>query len=234
MAQQSLYKKQNSKWSNLSSIVFFWLAMLAVVFYAWNEQSTARGMRAGPLYRNLMDFPSYIKRGFNSEDTKKITDFSEEWVFCDIMPPKVVTSNLPDLPKRKFLSPWGMPAEEFTIIMLLEMDNAAMEILNGNLSVIPGISLAHIGENWEIFFNGKLVRSEMHLDEAGRMKSRRPQHLWRASLSNPSRKTPSRHRMKARSRTPRQSPHTPRRSARRGSGCSRVSLRYPPRAAQCR
>jgi len=35
---------------------------------------------------------------------------------------------------------------------------------------------ACIGENWEIFFNGKLVRSEMYIDESGRLKERR---TWR-------------------------------------------------------
>jgi hypothetical protein len=56
------------------------------------------------------------------------------------------------------------------------MDGAALEFLNSSPLVLPGIFLAIIGENWEIYFNGKLIRSEIHMDEAGRFRERR---TWR-------------------------------------------------------
>jgi hypothetical protein len=59
--------------------------------------------------------------------------------------------------------------------MPLEIDSAAISFLNDTQSaaqVVPGIFLALIGENWEIFFNGTPVRSEMHMDETGQIRER--------------------------------------------------------------
>jgi len=53
------------------------------------------------------------------------------------------------------------------------MDSKAIAFLEGSLSVVPGLFIAGIGENWEIYLNGKLVRSEIHLDEKGRIKEGR-------------------------------------------------------------
>jgi hypothetical protein len=83
---------------------------------------------------------------------------------------------LPDLPKLPFLSPRGKTAEEFTINIIIEMDRAALVFLNGSLSVVPGMYFADIGENWEIFLNGKLIRFEVHLYKAVRFIERR---TWR-------------------------------------------------------
>jgi len=80
---------------------------------------------------------------------------------------------LPDLPKRKYLSPFGNKDEEFTIIIPVEMDDEAISFLDRNKTVVPGIFLALIGDNWEIYFNGTLLRSEMYLDETGRITSHR-------------------------------------------------------------
>jgi signal transduction histidine kinase len=76
-----------------------------------------------------------------------------------------MNSGLPGLPRRTYLSPFGKKAEEFTIILPVDMD---MEITEN-----PGIFLGYIGENWEIYFNGQLVITEMHLDENGKIKARR-------------------------------------------------------------
>jgi len=48
-----------------------------------------------------------------------------------------------------------------------------MAYINGTVSVIPGIYFAGIGEGWEVFFNGKLILSELHLSETVRIRERR-------------------------------------------------------------
>jgi hypothetical protein len=67
-----------------------------------------------------MDNPTYIKSGFDpaellviSKDLRQIPD-TPEWVLCDFKQPNIHNSELPDLSKRPYLSPWGRPAEEFT------------------------------------------------------------------------------------------------------------------------
>jgi hypothetical protein len=41
---------------------------------------------------------------------------------------------------------------------------------------MPGVFLAGIGDNWEIYLNGTLIQSEMHVDENGKVLSHRS---WR-------------------------------------------------------
>jgi len=155
---------------------FYAAAMIVMIFYSWNEQNkTARGDYS-PLYRNIRKAPAYIKKGFNTADLHKIPNEGPqsvgEWVRFQTESLHVNDSSL-ELPKRRYLSPWGKDVQEFTINFLLEMDSKAMAYLNENLSIVPGIFIAGIGENWEIFFNGKLVRSEIHRIEAGRLKKPR-------------------------------------------------------------
>jgi hypothetical protein len=176
MAEQFTIEKQNKGRLRFFVPVFYLAAMGLVMLYVWNEQNTVRRGGDGPLYRNLMECPAYVKRGFNPADILKTPDVSGEWVRFQSPPFRVNKSSLPDLPKRTFLSPWGRDVEEFTIVIDVELDDAALEFLNDSLSVLPGIFLALIGENWEIYFNGKLIRSEIHLDEKGQLKEGRS---WR-------------------------------------------------------
>jgi len=147
--------------------------MLIVVFYAWNEQNKAKRGGNSPIYTNLRECPSFARRGFDPADLLKIPDESSiEWKRFEGLSRRIGDSGL-EIPKRRFLSPWGKDTEEFTIIILLKMGSAAMAFLDGNISVVPGFFFAGIGESWEVYFNGKLIISEMHLDEKGRIKERR-------------------------------------------------------------
>jgi len=152
--------------------IFYTAAMLIVVFYAWNEQNKVKHGVNSPLYTNLRECPSFARKGFDPADLLKIPDDAGEWKRFKDLSRRINDSGL-DIPKRSYLSPWGKIAEEFTIIFLLEMDNAAMAFLDGNISVVPGFFFSGIGENWEVYFNGKLILSEMHLDETGRIRERR-------------------------------------------------------------
>jgi len=152
--------------------VFYAATIIVLVFYAWFEQNKAAYGENDPLYRNIRECPAYIKKGFDPADLRKIPDESDGWRRFQTSSLRVINSPL-ELPKRKFLSPWESDTQEFTINILLEMDSKAIAFLEGNISVVPGLFIAGIGENWEIYFNGKLVRAEMRLDETGRIKEGR-------------------------------------------------------------
>jgi hypothetical protein len=115
---------------------FYLAAMVLVVFYAWNTQNTIRKGGSTPLYRNLMEQNAYIKRGFNLSEINLKDYDNEKWVRCQSIPPKVIDSPLPDLPKRPFLSPMRGETEEFTIIIPVEMDNEAMAYRSGRRGLV--------------------------------------------------------------------------------------------------
>jgi hypothetical protein len=159
---------------------FYAVIMALVIFHAWNERSSLRKGGSSPLYRNLMDSPAWIRKGFDPDSILQMPYLAEalaeapggEWVQFETSPPRVMNAPLPDLPKRAFFSPMGRKAQEFTIIIPVEMDSEAIAYLNQS-AVLPGIYFAHIGENWEIYINGNLVQSEMHLDKTGQPRTRR-------------------------------------------------------------
>ncbi|MDR0313740.1 MAG: histidine kinase, partial [Treponema sp.] len=162
---------------------FYLAAMALVMFSAWNEQKTVREGGSSPLYQNLMEKPAYIRQGFDPAEIRIIPQEIQipvnngVWTGFTSTPLRVKNSLLPDLPKRPFLSPKKIDAQEYTIIIPVSLDDTAMSFLDANPALIPGIFLAYIGENWEIFFNGVSVLSEIHLKESGQINERR---TWRS------------------------------------------------------
>jgi len=171
--------------------VFYALFMLVVLLYQWNVQSAAMRSESRPLYRNLMECPAYVKRGFDLTEIQRgasiLNDLSgAQWYRFQSQPFEIVNSPLPNLPKRSFLSPWGAKAEEFTIVIPVEIDGEAISFLNSNPTEPPGLFFASIGDNWEVYLNGTLLMSQMKLtdslspegplDDKGRIKEGRS---WR-------------------------------------------------------
>ena len=160
--------------------------VLVIVFSLQYEKSLhKRGVNHSsllynPLYIDLTESPAYIKRGFNSleflpENFPRLAEelrsanlnlanlkFAEppaqtgseflpsQWARFEFPPPLLVMqSPLPDLPPRRFLSRRGNEVQEFTILIPLELDSET-------LPYMPGIYLASIGDNWEIYLIWKV------------------------------------------------------------------------------
>ncbi|MDR0323735.1 MAG: response regulator, partial [Treponema sp.] len=156
--------------SRLIILVLYLAATLAFFLYQWHGQNNGE---QGPLYRDLMSYPAYVKRGFNQADISPGNfNINNGWVRFQSGSLLIRDSSLPDMPKNSF-SFHEKPVEEFTILIQVEMDTDAMNFLDSDLSIVPGIFLGQIGENWEIYLNGRLVRSEMHISESGQIKTRR-------------------------------------------------------------
>jgi anti-sigma regulatory factor (Ser/Thr protein kinase)/PAS domain-containing protein len=81
--------------------------------------------------------------------------------------------DLPGVPKRVFLSPFGTKEMEFTFILPFLMNAEGVALLTGPQPPVPGVFLASLGDNWELFLNGAPVQSELHLDQEGRIRSHR-------------------------------------------------------------
>ena len=141
---------------------FYIVAMTGMLFYVWNGQSLIRRGGDGPLYRNLMESSVYVRKGFDPGQLQIPVSGSADWALFETRPLQIRYSPLPDMPERTFFSPFGKDAEEFTLLIPVELDNEAIAYLDNNPSEEPGIFIAWIGENWEVYFNGQLLRSEMH------------------------------------------------------------------------
>jgi signal transduction histidine kinase/CheY-like chemotaxis protein len=141
---------------------------------------------ADDFYINLRDYPIYLKSGFEREQAGAPPDTG--WKLADPgsgnpAAVKIKNSGLEGLPRRKFLSPRRPRDQEFTLKIPFTADSRFTALLQGESPPPPGIFLAGIGDNWEIFLNGVPVKSEIHLDEEGQIRSHRSRHHVRFAVS---------------------------------------------------
>jgi signal transduction histidine kinase len=147
----------------------------AVVFFIL-LQSADTG--PGPLRIDLGDCPVYMKRGFFAAGLNG----KPEGVSWDAVRPAGdrspirVVNFMPAAEKRPFLSPFRSRDEEFTCLFPFTIDKERMDLFRQNPPVFPGLYLAGIGDNWEVYLNGTLVQSQMDLDGDGQI---RRHHTWR-------------------------------------------------------
>ncbi|MDR3338132.1 MAG: response regulator [Treponema sp.] len=138
------------------------LFLVFAVFPAFAETKTA------PFSINLQDYPLYLKQGFSVDDTLNPNLQDGSWLikqrFAQVL---IMKAGLPGLPKRVFLSPFGREVGEFTFIIPFSVHDATAIGEQG--FPVPGLFLSGIGDNWEIYLNGKMVRSEMRRDGQGRI-----------------------------------------------------------------
>ena len=156
-------------------IVIYSIFIFMLVLYVVYSQIIERRGQKTPLYINLMDQAAYAGIGFDPAAIDGPPDLELEresgagmvWrQFPPEIPRRITNAGLPGLPGRRYLSPLNKKPMEFTILIPFDMDADSMDFLN-DISSRPGIFLAYIGDNWEIFLNGRLIRSEMYLNEAG-------------------------------------------------------------------
>jgi signal transduction histidine kinase/CheY-like chemotaxis protein len=161
--------------------IIYTFTILLLVFQVFSLQRERRGRHPTPYYINFMEVGAYVRSGFDRADINRVpVPGAGGWKrFSETpreAPLRIVDSGLEDLPQRKLLNFRGNPAREFTLLFAFEMDSLKIEYLREHDEAVPGMYLASIGDNWEIFLNGRLVRSEMHLDETGRIRSGRTWH----------------------------------------------------------
>jgi signal transduction histidine kinase/ActR/RegA family two-component response regulator len=159
--------------------IIYTLAVLLLVFLVFSQQRERRRRHSTPCYINLMEAEAYVRSGFDRDGINHVpVPGTGGWKRFPgkTAPLRIAYSGLADLPKQTLLTFRGNPAREFTLLLTFTVENRGTEYLEEHDEVIPGIYLSSIGDNWEIFLNGRLIRSEMHLDETGRIRSGRTWH----------------------------------------------------------
>ncbi len=111
----------------------------------------------------------YIKKGFSPEWINSIPAGDTSWHVIvptrNIQSMRISNMPLPGLPSRHFFSFKHYKPETFTFITSFEIDEAVQlekEFL--------GMYIDQIAENWDVYLNGKLLKSEMHIGTDGEIK----------------------------------------------------------------
>jgi signal transduction histidine kinase/CheY-like chemotaxis protein/HPt (histidine-containing phosphotransfer) domain-containing protein len=135
-----------------------------------------------PFFTDLAAFPAYARVGFDAADIsarprpsdglwRELPRYADKNTML-----RIRDFDFPGVLKRRFMSPFAGKTQEFTMLIAVETDADKLAFINAEPSRVPGISLAGIGENWEVFLNGQRLRSEMHTGSDGRIMSNR---VWR-------------------------------------------------------
>jgi len=170
---ENLMRKNISVWFALISVV-----AIAVVFFISlvNGGSFARD----PLYIDLMAYPAYVKNGYEVA----YTTLDPQLTNWDMVLPAnhnraIRMNDLPPAPyshtQNDFLSTKDRKIESFTILIRFEMTREQIASLYGDNPIAPGMYLAGIGENWEIYINGELAAKQIYLNQQNQITSFRSQ-----------------------------------------------------------
>jgi signal transduction histidine kinase/CheY-like chemotaxis protein len=142
--------------------------------------TAANAAGEGAYYLDLKTCPLYARRGFDPLSISEApsldsTGEGEIWKYLDhetlrSSSLRIKTLGLPDLPKRRYLSPFGEKDEEFTILFTFTLENEELQRILHKGEYIPGLYLSGIGDNWGVYLNGTLLQQEIHLDGEGQIK----------------------------------------------------------------
>ncbi|MBI9098276.1 MAG: ATP-binding protein [Spirochaetaceae bacterium] len=122
-----------------------------------------------PWFIDLNKQSLYIKVGFEASDTNVYPDEeNKNWV---IFPPaeksgrvvRPLDIELPEIPKPRFFSFKTYEKMDFTYSLPFELEIPAND-------EVPGLHLGSLGDNWEIFLNGQLIRSSVDLNDNGQIR----------------------------------------------------------------
>jgi signal transduction histidine kinase len=137
------------------------------------------------LYTDLTSCAVYIKSGFEPSYTTLRDPSVTEWALhSEPGSAPQDTLSIPSMPTPELQNPNYSPlypfndrvADDFTIYIPFELSPEKIDLLySEETSVTPGLYLAGIGDNWEIYVNGNSVERQVYLDENNVITSHRAQ-----------------------------------------------------------
>lgn len=120
---------------------------------------------------DLSKAPLYVRKDFSENRINEVPEPTDpEWEYFAPSETEGRAVRLPDLqmkdiPKRVFLDPAALKDREFTYLIPFD--------LHTDIDTIPGLYFSALGDNWAIYLNGTLLRSETHLDKEGQIQEHR-------------------------------------------------------------
>ena len=148
------------------------LFLILALFSGKGSLKAAPGIpQQSDFYIDLNKLPVYVHIGFSEQLISKIPDGTDtSWQVVPPSPkgPRLVRyMELKGIPVHKFFDINTYKPVETTYSIPFTMNRTAIK------NLVPGLFLASIGDNWEIYLNGKLLRSELHLTNDGFIASHR-------------------------------------------------------------
>ena len=120
---------------------------------------------------DLNQFPVFIHSGFSTDYTNsQFSPVGKGWLGFSPSGNGNRTLriiNIPEFSKHRFLSTHLNKPEEFTFIIPFFVSPKQLLTFNTTPEFVLGIHLSAIGDNWEIYLNGKSLRRELYLDSRG-------------------------------------------------------------------
>ncbi|MDR2516119.1 MAG: PAS domain-containing protein [Spirochaetaceae bacterium] len=120
---------------------------------------------------NLRNCPVYYRLGFDLAEIRHIpgTASTGRWWRLDRFPARgplrVRDLVIPGLAGRPFLSARMLRDMEFTFLVPFTLDAEGDRAIQAGAT--PGLFISALGDNWEIYLNGSLIRSELYLAPDG-------------------------------------------------------------------
>jgi PAS domain S-box-containing protein len=119
----------------------------------------------------------YARRGFSPDWVSELPRDDGSWLRKEpgdngLFPLRIKDLAFKDLPQRGFFSFTRYKDENFTFVTSFEAPAGSRAE-----EKFPGLFLAQIGINWEIYLNGRLLHGEMHLRDDGSIRSGRNARL---------------------------------------------------------
>ena len=160
-----------------------WLALISVIAIAtvfFFSLGIGGSVAKDSLYTDLMAFPAYVKNGYEpayANLNPELTDWDMELpanhnrdLRMNTLPADAYSNTT-----SEFLSTKKRKIEEFTIMIPFELSREKIDSLYGDNPIAPGMYLAGIGENWEIYINGDLIAKQIYLNQENQITSFRSQ-----------------------------------------------------------
>ncbi len=124
---------------------------------------------------DLNKYPLYVRQGFDPVYCKIPPDLSEPaWKVWKPAPDRVVRFiDIDEAHHHSFMELKQYPVLEYTYVIPFKIPEEMFPFLMETPSLVPGLYLEGIGDNWEIYLNGALLRREVYLDAQGKLTSHR-------------------------------------------------------------
>ena len=162
------------------SVWFAFIAVIAIAAVFFFSLGIGGSVAKDLLYTDLTAFPAFIKNGYEPA----YTYLDPELTGWDLKLPAghgrdFRMKNLPQSTYSQvssgFLSFTENKAEDFTILIPFTLTKEKIGSLYGENPVAPGMYLAGIGENWEIYINGELIAKQIYQNAENKITSYKSQ-----------------------------------------------------------